>query len=237
MLRVLMLSMALGWLGAFAWAAWSQSAPAPDAAQLDQAAQRARDAVRQTLGSQPDADEVQRVTRVAPPKVKPPLRLPSSTGVPARPLSLQSEPRPWNVEREPRLLIMVSFSMPDAALHSLAREARRIGAPLVLRGLINDSFPETLTAIRSLAGEASDLSGVSIDPTLFTRFAVQSVPTYVLLLEPLRTCTSTECAVPNHLRLSGESGLRHVLETMGRGASPEVRAIIDLLAVRLDATP
>ncbi|MEC9357541.1 MAG: type-F conjugative transfer system pilin assembly protein TrbC [Pseudomonadota bacterium] len=236
MLRVLMLSMALGFV-AFAPTAWSQSAPAPDAAELDQAQQRARDAVRQALGSQPDADEIQRVTRASPPNAKPPLRLPSSIEDPAGSLSLQSEPRPWNAGSEPRLLIMVSFSMPDTALRSLAHEARRIGAPMVLRGLVKDSFPETLAAIRSLAGEASDMSGVSIDPTLFTRFAVQSVPTYVLLLEPLRTCTSRECAVPNHLRLSGESGLRHVLETMGRGADPEVRAIVDPLAARLDAAP
>lgn len=240
MLRVLILAMAVSMLGAVAWASIGESAPAPKAADVDRAAEQARSAVRQALDAPPVVEETRRAldqAQPASPAQAPRLNLPVTSTGPTEPMLTQPEPRAWDVEREPTLLVLVSFSMPATSLKALAAEARRVGASLVLRGLVNDSFPDTLSAIHKMAGAEAATSGFAIDPTLFTRFGVQAVPTYVLLLEPLQTCTSEHCKVPRHLRLSGEAGLRHVLETMGRGAEPAVSGVVETLIARLEKAP
>lgn len=232
--------MAVSVLGAVAWASIGESAPAPDQADVDRAAEQARSAVRQALDAPSVAEETQSAldqTKPASPVQAPRLNLPVTPADPTEPMLALPEPRPWDVEREPTLLVLVSFSMPETSLKALAVEARRVGASLVLRGLMNDSFPDTLAAIHKMAGAEAATSGFAIDPTLFTRFGVQAVPTYVLLLEPLRTCTNDQCEVPRHLRLSGEAGLRHVLETMGRGAEPAASSVVKNLIARLEKAP
>jgi len=238
-LRVLILAMVVSVLGAFAWAAMGESAPAPQASDVDRAAEQARSAVRQALDAPKGTDEMKPALEAKPLGQGPLLSLPAA---PRADRSTESrlalpEPHPWDIERDPKLLVMVSFSMPEASLRALAIETRRVGASLVLRGLVNDSLPDTLAAIHQLAGKDVATSGFAIDPTLFTRFDVQAVPTYVLLLEPLRTCTAERCEVPRHLRLSGEAGLRHVLETMDRGAEPEVSGVVAELIARLEDKP
>ncbi|MFP5305123.1 MAG: TrbC family F-type conjugative pilus assembly protein, partial [Gammaproteobacteria bacterium] len=101
-------------------------------------------------------------------------------------------------------------------------------------GLVNDSLPDTLAAVHELAGEDADAGGFAIDPTLFSRFGVSSVPTWVLLLEPLRTCTKDRCEGPRHLRVSGEAGVRHVLETMEREGDAAAASAASTLLARLE---
>jgi len=69
--------------------------------------------------------------------------------------------------------IFVSFSMPKETLKSLAIEAKRHNAFLVIRGLIENSFAKTATFLKEL-GE-----GVTLDPTLFKEYNIQVAPTFV----------------------------------------------------------
>ncbi len=72
-----------------------------------------------------------------------------------------------------KIFVFISLSMPKASLKSLAREAERYRAVLILRGLVNDSFKDTAKALQSL-----DLV-VEINPEAFTRYNVQQVPTFI----------------------------------------------------------
>lgn len=238
MLRVLILSMVVSVLGAVVRASVSESMRTPDAAEIDRAAERARAAVHEALDAPPQADAERRALTQVPatgtssPRFSMPVTTPND-GVTLTPPA----PRPWDIERDVALLVLVSFSMPQPSLRVLADDARRIGAPLVLRGLVNDSLPDTLAAVHEIVGKDADAAGFAIDPTLFSRFGVQSVPTWVLLLEPLRTCTKDRCAVPRHLRITGEAGLRHVLETMARAGDPAAADAASGLLAQLDAKP
>ena len=92
------------------------------------------------------------------------------------------------LEAEPReaLYILVSWSMPKASLHRVMTQAHRAGAAVVMRGFKNNSWRDTAFALDALKRAAADSrSGpadvhVSVDPALFTRFAVETVPTVVL---------------------------------------------------------
>jgi Type-F conjugative transfer system pilin assembly protein len=96
-------------------------------------------------------------------------------------------------ENTDRILVFVSFSMPEASLKSLAQEAQKVStqrdvsqrvstqeaAPqkhnvvLVMRGLYRDSFVKTAQKIQELG------IAVDIHPELFEVHHVTSVPTFV----------------------------------------------------------
>jgi type F conjugative transfer system pilin assembly protein TrbC len=56
-------------------------------------------------------------------------------------------------ERYPRLLVFVSFSMPMATLKQLSLQAQEVGGQLVFRGLIKNSFQETIPKLKELGAE------------------------------------------------------------------------------------
>ncbi len=72
-----------------------------------------------------------------------------------------------------RLLIFVSFSMPESSLKSLTEEAKTHNAVLVMRGLHEDSFVKTAAKLKEL--EVS----VDIHPELFETYRITSVPTFI----------------------------------------------------------
>lgn len=53
---------------------------------------------------------------------------------------------------DPRPLVFISFSMPEASLRSLLAEAARTGSPLVLRGLVEGSMKRTVARLGELLG-------------------------------------------------------------------------------------
>jgi type-F conjugative transfer system pilin assembly protein TrbC len=78
-----------------------------------------------------------------------------------------------SAEKNDRVMVFVSFSMPDASLKALAESAKKHHAILVMRGLYQDSFAQTAQKIQEL--------GISVDihPELFETHHVTSVPTFV----------------------------------------------------------
>lgn len=134
----------------------------------------------------------------------------------------KSAPAEW-----PAPLIFVSFSMPEDALRSLLLEAAVTGSPVLLRGLSENSMQRTAARLGELVdienhGETNTgkaTPSVAIDPTLFERFGVDKVPTFVLPLKAIASCTPEGCPVPEHLKIAGDVSLDYALGVMAREAS------------------
>lgn len=78
---------------------------------------------------------------------------------------------------ESSLLVFVSFSMPEQSLKQLAKQVKEKKGVLVLRGLHNNSYKQTLKKIYSITKDAQ--SGFVVDPRLFEEFQVETVPTFI----------------------------------------------------------
>lgn len=92
--------------------------------------------------------------------------------------------------------IFVSFSMPKETLKSLAVEAKKHNAVLVIRGLIENSFVKTAKLLQEI-GE-----GVVLDPTLFREYNIQIVPTFVRKYDE------------GYLKITGNVSLAYVLSKL-----------------------
>lgn len=96
-----------------------------------------------------------------------------------RSCQMQPEALPSNTEKTPStLLVFVTLSMnggamSDEMLKAYARDLRKVGGRLVIRGLIDDSFLKTAKRLKELGIE------VDIDPTVFETFKVECVPVII----------------------------------------------------------
>ena len=76
------------------------------------------------------------------------------------------------------LYIAVSLSMPKVLLEGLSKKASKIGAKLIMRGLKNNSFEETIRAVKELSE-----SGIAVDinPKIFRSYEIKQVPAFILV--------------------------------------------------------
>ena len=144
---------------------------------------------------------------------------------------------PMRQKSGPQLYVFVSFSMPEITLKRLLTQASRIEASLILRGLIDDDMGKTKTRIAQLLeadenGLTRIKGGFAIDPTLFERFDIQQVPTFVLTDSPAPRCTDAGCDDVSYARLSGDTTLEYALQTMQREA-PAMKASASELLSRI----
>lgn len=87
----------------------------------------------------------------------------------------------------PQAFVLVSFSMPQASLERLARDAKDAGVPLVFRGVpetkpSSDSKlpllnPQSLSAFQPLIDSGAD---VQLNPELFSEFNIRKVPSLII---------------------------------------------------------
>ena len=117
-------------------------------------------------------------------------------------------------EKAPTVLVFASFSMPQATIKHLAMDLKKVGGALVIRGLINNSFKETAMALQKL-GE-----GVLLDPTLFEKYNVTSVPTFIIFEVDLKD------EHPPYDRLTGNVSLRFVLEKVAQEGKIKSAALL-----------
>lgn len=114
----------------------------------------------------------------------------------------------------PTLMVLVSLAMPKAALQHLAQQADRAGAVLVLRGLVEDSFGKTTQAIRDILGDTAGDSTFQVNPTVFRRYQVQDVPTFILAKAPANaedTCVLGD----DYVAVRGDATLAYALRKLG----------------------
>lgn len=143
------------------------------------------------------------------------LPLPTPTGNVLDKLFAQvQQPLQPTTAGTPALMILVSLAMPKAALQHLAQQADQAGAVLVLRGLVEDSFDKTTQAIHGILGDTAGDSTFQINPTVFRRYQVQDVPTFILAKTP---ATSADTCVlgDDYVTVRGDATLAYALRKLG----------------------
>lgn len=88
------------------------------------------------------------------------------------------------------VLVFVSMSMPRQSLISTLRDANKIRASVVMRGLVHNSFKETFQEIAGLVKEAGG-GGIELNPQAFKRFHIESVPA-VVVISPDNSCLNQQ---------------------------------------------
>ena len=120
----------------------------------------------------------------------------------------------------PEILLFTSLSVPAASWRQWARDAARIGAPLIMRGVAEGSLRATVKRIGDRLGGAE--AGVAIDPRLFRLFGIERVPAVVVVPGGVPPCRSRGCSddpPPPHDRVTGNIGLAAALETIAAEGS------------------
>jgi conjugal transfer pilus assembly protein TrbC len=117
--------------------------------------------------------------------------------------------------------IAVSFSMPPQDLRRLAKDAQKAGATVVIQGLVNGSFKETLLKARAVFDQDS-LGGVAIDPNVFRAFKVQTAPTFIAARGPVHPCGhGLDCVpeAPANDQVRGNISLAEALRLLAESGS------------------
>jgi len=105
--------------------------------------------------------------------------------------------------------VFVSFSLGEKALLNLAADAKKWGAPLVLRGFKDGNYTKTAKALQKIIQTTGQ--GVIIDPELVALFAVTAVST-IVLSKPIPLLSTERVQTPFHDRLQGHVSLQYALE-------------------------
>ena len=132
-----------------------------------------------------------------------------------------------------RIFALASFSMPDASLNALLADAAQLKVPVVFRGFVNNSVMETQKALVRVFGDLDRAQGFLIDPTVFRRFDVAVVPTFIGVDKGFDLCTTSGCVgdpSPAHDRLSGNVTLPFALRTIAQNGDVASEAAASLLA-------
>jgi type-F conjugative transfer system pilin assembly protein TrbC len=90
----------------------------------------------------------------------------------------------YNTQGKPKnnssVLVFVSFSMPEKSIREIIIESEKYGGNVIIQGIINNSFKDTVDKIAKIANETGNKGGVSIDPNLFMQYKIHQVPAYVI---------------------------------------------------------
>lgn len=166
------------------------------------------------LGPTPTTPRM-RIDALPQPRPTPPVDL----GAIAKGYEAASNPIALAALNGDRLLVFVTFAMPEAALHKLAMQAAQLQATLLLRGLDDESLVKTLAHAQKIMGERK--VAWQIDPQAFDRFAVRQAPAFVLLRAgaPTQACGAGSCFAPDaYVRVAGDVSLEYALKTIQQRA-------------------
>lgn len=118
----------------------------------------------------------------------------------------------------PKVLIFVSFAMPEVTLQRLVDQAARAGATLVLRGLFNSSIRDTVTRMQALIGTRR--VAVQIDPEAFDRYGISRTPTFVMIMHDpaAEACASRSCLSAHPFtKVAGDVSLEYAMQYLSQG--------------------
>ncbi len=86
--------------------------------------------------------------------------------------------RAIQTDPETSLYVFVSFSMPEVALLSLAKEVEKVRGVMVLRGLPGNSFKQFTSQLYKLRKQGLQ-AAIQVDPRLFSKYGITAVPAFV----------------------------------------------------------
>ena len=117
--------------------------------------------------------------------------------------------RPQESPKEVRrdgVYLLLSFSLPNDTLKDYLREAKLLGAKVLLRGLVQDSFKVTQERIKHLlfTGDHPDdslLVGIGIDPVIYRTVGAGEVPALVFVKDEKFLIASGGASVAHLLTL------------------------------------
>ena len=118
------------------------------------------------------------------------------------------------------VIVFMSLSAPAESWRQWSREAARIGAPLVLRGLGPGGLQ---TTVKRIGAYLDREAGAAIDPRLFRLFGVTVIPAVVVVPGGVPPCQDRGClsdAAPPHDRIAGNMGLEAALEAVAAEGGP-----------------
>jgi len=142
------------------------------------------------------------------------------------------------VQQEPGLFILVSFSMPPESIERLAAQAAKAGGALVLRGVVDNSLKKTA----EIAGEFIKRhpgAQFQVDPTLFRRFNVTQVPAFVLSAQAPESNTCGKACDPANtfVTVAGDVTLDYALEYIARQRDERFADLAERRLKRLRGAP
>ena len=92
-------------------------------------------------------------------------------------------------------ILFVSLGMPKKLLRQYLKESMQYHISVVIRGLIQNNFRATMSAIYNLI-KGRHLPGVSIDPIWFREFGIHQVPALVVTSNPNHCASVVGCKQP-----------------------------------------
>ena len=84
-----------------------------------------------------------------------------------------------NSEKKNGIYYFVSFSMRDEAINEIMTLSQYYSIPVFINGLVNNSMKDTTVKFVKLFGEKTEY-GIGIDPTLFQKYNITSVPSLII---------------------------------------------------------
>lgn len=122
--------------------------------------------------------------------------------------------------RGSEVIVFMSLSVPSEAWREWSREAARIGAPLVLRGVARGGLRAT---VKRVGAHLAEGAGAAIDPRLFRLFDIEAVPAVAIVPGGVPPCTTRGCSAdpaPPHDVIGGNIGLEAALAAIAREGGP-----------------
>ena len=114
----------------------------------------------------------------------------------------------------PDALLFISFSMPEALIESILKDAHRFHIKVVIRGLINNDFRQTLQRLFTLQKKIP--TPVLINPLWFETFSVDQVPTLVVTSPTAHCQAKRRCEESQFEMIAGsqsvEQKLRRIMD-------------------------
>jgi conjugal transfer pilus assembly protein TrbC len=107
-----------------------------------------------------------------------------------------------------KIILFVSFSMPEESLKEWISESQKLHVPIVIRGLVDNSFKETIRRISGLIKD--NRGGIQIDPKAFKRFKIEKVPAVVVAKS--NSCSPNQTCLENFDVVYGDVTAEYALE-------------------------
>lgn len=128
-------------------------------------------------------------------------------------------------------LVFISLSMPRDSLLGILRDAKRINASVVLRGLKNESLKQTYLAIQSLQKEVPGASWM-IHPPAFDKYEIRRVPAWVITDPVAAYADKGDGCAPagSYIAVVGDVSLEHALDQASRSSGRFADVAESLLA-------